>query len=340
MPELNEDVLSWVRATVGRRVRIVDVTPLRDGTYLRVPWLIRMNTRDGPFDAILKIGSSEPGALRGGVTNVTLRDSFAAEALGLQIADDHSLPAPRLLGLDLDGASGGLAILSTALEGRTGAPDSSLMNAFGAAASALHAIPMSTSDGQLRTRPRPSDDEVFLRKWAAAYQTASRDQQPQIVQDLLAERPGLPVDGLDERLLRMTTSTLIQEAERRILGFTPDDEQAVLVHADLCSGNTIWSDSGLVGIIDWEDWGVGHYGVDLGNLRFEESMRFGLAAADDILRGWQCASGQDALNVAYWDLVAALNTPADLIRWSGGDPTATERRDRFLHAAIERFDRA
>jgi aminoglycoside phosphotransferase (APT) family kinase protein len=181
---------------------------------------------------------------------------------------------------------------------------------------------------------------VWLRRWAAAFQAAPEDQRDHIVEQMLAERPGLSTTGLPARLLRMTTTPLIQAGEKRIAEFTMPVEPTVLVHADLCSGNTIWADAGLTGIIDWESWGAGHYGVDLGNLRFEESMRFGLFAAEEILHGWQRATGRDATNIAYWDLVAALNTPTDMTRWAGGDPAATERRDQFLRATIARFDRA
>ncbi len=70
------------------------------------------------------------------------------------------------------------------------------------------------------------------------------------------------------------------------------------MHGDLCGGNTVWSDAGFVGFIDWEGCGVGHYVVDLGNLRFEESLRFDPPAADEILLGWQEASGRVAGNIS------------------------------------------
>jgi fructosamine-3-kinase len=336
VPKLSDDVLAWVHATVGR---VVDAIPLRDGTFLRVPWRLHITTRAGAVDAILKTGSSKPGELRGGVTNVQLRDSFAAEAAGLEFAEIHNLRTPRLLGLDLDGVSGGLAILSTALPGHTGVPNTGLLRAFGLAAAELHAIPVNRNAAPLRTRPRPSDHEVWLRRWAATYQSATGHERGQIVEHMLVERPGLSTAGLRERLLRVTTTPLIQEAERRIAEFRPEVEQTVLVHADLCSGNTMWTDAGLVGIIDWESWGAGHYGVDLGNIRFEESMRFGSPAAKEVLDGWQQAADRAATDIAYWDLVAALNTPTDMTRWSGGDPTARQRRDEFLRAAVARFDR-
>jgi aminoglycoside phosphotransferase (APT) family kinase protein len=132
---------------------------------------------------------------------------------------------------------------------------------------------------------------------------------------------------------------LIQAAEERLSQLPEPEGETVFVHGDLCGANTVWTSDALVGIVDWEGAGAGHYGVDLGNLRFEESLHFGLPAAAAILEGWQRATGQEADSIVYWDLVAALNTPSDLVRWAPTLPGATERRDAFLRAALDRLDR-
>lgn len=340
MTEPSKDLLAWAGAAIGPGTRIVEVRSFRPDPKHRGPWLLRIQSRTGELVATLKTGPLGPAALRNR-TDVTAHAALAAEAAGLRLAEEHGLPAPRLLGLDLEGVSGSLALLSTMLGevGKTPGPES--MRAFGAATAVLHTVSLSpNSDVELRTRPRHGDDYVWLRKWAARYQAATESQRIEISQQLLADRPGWPADGLHQRLLRTSTTPLIQAAEERIAGVTPPDGTTVLVHGDLCAGNTAWSDDGFAGFIDWEGYGAGHYGVDLGNLRFEESLRFGLAAADEILLGWQEASGQDASDIAYWDLVSALNTPADLTPWAPDMVGGTERRDRFLRAAIERFDGA
>ena len=61
---------------------------------------------------------------------------------------------------------------------------------------------------------------------------------------------------------------------------------------------------------------------------------------------WQRESGRVATDVAYWDAVAALNTPAELHGWPGfdnqgnpmGEPALTARRDAFLREALDRLD--
>jgi aminoglycoside phosphotransferase (APT) family kinase protein len=99
-----------------------------------------------------------------------------------------------------------------------------------------------------------------------------------------------------------------------------------------------------VGIIDWDAAGVGHPGIDLGTLRLDAAVVFGLPAAGEILEGWQQATGQAADTMAYWDLVAALTTPTDMATWLPvahdhgrvdlDAATLNTRRDAFLHAAL------
>jgi hypothetical protein len=87
--------------------------------------------------------------------------------------------------------------------------------------------------------------------------------------------------------------------------------------------------------------------VDLGSLRCDAAVCFGLAAADDVLAGWQAAAGRGADDVAYWDVVAALSTPPD-IDWfteaisAQGRPDLSRvllahRRNVFLSDALDRL---
>jgi aminoglycoside phosphotransferase (APT) family kinase protein len=81
-------------------------------------------------------------------------------------------------------------------------------------------------------------------------------------------------------------------------------------------------------LIDWKTAGVGHPGVDLGELRKQMAIYYGLGAIDDALHGWEMTSGREATDVAYWDVVAALNTRTDL-------GPVTGKRDAFLRDALE-----
>ena len=54
------------------------------------------------------------------------------------------------------------------------------------------------------------------------------------------------------------------------------------------------------------------------------------------IEGWEDEMGRKATDLAYWDALAALNTPADLdaLDESFG---RTDRRDAFLRAAVDQL---
>jgi aminoglycoside phosphotransferase (APT) family kinase protein len=118
-----------------------------------------------------------------------------------------------------------------------------------------------------------------------------------------------------------------------------------LVHGDLWQGNTLWTGESCVGMVDWDAAGVGHPGIDLGTLRLDAAIMFGLPAAAVVLEGWRQAAGQEPDAMAYWDLVAALTTPTDMASWLPvahdhgrvdlDAATLNHRRDAFLRAALD-----
>ena len=214
------------------------------------------------------------------------------------------------------------------------------LRSLGAAAAKLHGIPLSPRPNlPLRTRPRQGEDFITERRWAARYQAASPSEQEEILTEVLSQRPGLSEDGTREKLMSIDTTPLIQRAEERLKELHVPVDQTVFVHCDLAIENAVWDKGTVVGIIDWEGAGAGHYGVDLGNLRLEGALHFGLRAAHEALEGWQEAAGREAENLPYWDLVAALNTPTSLAGWAPTVPGATERRDEFLRVALAQLDR-
>jgi hypothetical protein len=335
----SESVLAWAANAVGVGARVVGRQSLRENPGDRGPWLLHIEYGGATIATVLKTGPADASATRVW-SDVCMRSTFATEAAALVFAEEHNVRASRLLAVDLDGRSGVLAILQTALPGRSRVPDITSLREFGAAAATLHTIPLSPRpDLPLRTRPRHVEDYIALRRWSARYQRAPDAEKAVILDEIVLERPGWPTDDLPRRLLGTHTTPLLQAAEARLRQLPVPEGEMVFVHGDLCGGNTVWSDDAFVGIIDWECAGAGHYGVDLGNLRFEESLHFGLPAAAEILEGWQQVTRQEADGIVYWDLVSALNTPSDLARWAPNLPGATERRDEFLRAALGRLDR-
>jgi len=140
------------------------------------------------------------------------------------------------------------------------------------------------------------------------------------------------------------SSAALREARRRMAAVDRPCEERVLVHGDLWQGNTLWVGDRLSGILDWDRAGVGPYGIDLGYLRCDAAVTHGLGAADAFLDGCEEARGHRAQQVAYWDLVAALAMPPDLVLWLSfwhdqgrldlTAQTLNSRRDEFVHAAL------
>jgi aminoglycoside phosphotransferase (APT) family kinase protein len=160
----------------------------------------------------------------------------------------------------------------------------------------------------------------------------------------------MPWINLSEERLRgeAPTTALLERGDRLLSETVMPEHETVLVHGDLWVGNMLWRSGSYVGTIDWEAAGAGSYGVDLGSLRLDAALVHGTDAPDELLTGWEEASGQPARHIAYWDLVAALNTGADM---TGFLPTMhqagrqdlygeqlTIRRDAFLAAALDRLE--
>jgi aminoglycoside phosphotransferase (APT) family kinase protein len=107
----------------------------------------------------------------GDATSVQQREQFATAFAALVLAEDHNLPASRLIAADIDGSSlGAMAILTSVLAGsskipRAVSPDR--LSRLGAAAAALHAIPLLPGVRlPLRTRPLADVDFAAWRRSA------------------------------------------------------------------------------------------------------------------------------------------------------------------------------
>jgi aminoglycoside phosphotransferase (APT) family kinase protein len=262
-------------------------------------------------------GKAVEAVLRVGDTDTASRQRLATEAAALVLAEGHRLAAPRLLAVDLDGNTAGRpALLMTVLAGSSTIPavaSAARLRALGAAAARLHAVAIvPRRDLPLRVRP-------------------------------LAD-----VDFAAER--RATgSSPLLDAAEERLYEMPMPQGATVFVHGDLWQGNTLWAGERCVGMVDWDAAGAGDCGIDLGTLRCDAAIMFGLPAAAEVLEGWRWASDQAADDVAYWDLVAALTTPTGMATWLPvahehgrvdlDAATLNDRRDVFLRAALEQLDR-
>jgi aminoglycoside phosphotransferase (APT) family kinase protein len=270
------------------------------------PWRLRIEHATGVTDAVL----------RGGPPSARVWPfMIATGAVALETAASFGLSAPRLIAADLDGArTGGVTTLETVVAGSTAwpaPPSAERLRAAGAALAAVHAIPLAPRE-HLPFRPRPIAVDDF---------------------------------ATDRRRARMATTPLLAEADRTLAARGTPTGATGFVHGDVWPGNIVWTADEEAVLIDWKTAGVGSPGVDLGELRKQVAIIFGPDAPDLVLQGWEQTAGATAPDVAYWDAIAALNTPTTLDDgylqggWAPLDGVAaTARRDAFLESALTRLD--
>jgi aminoglycoside phosphotransferase (APT) family kinase protein len=265
--------------------------------------------RDGASPWLLRAGRREV-VLR--VGRPATRHELATAAAALRLATACGVPVPELLGSDDGGATGVPLVLSARLPGSSqipGEPDPARLAELGRQAARLHAIRLDPSP-LLPARYRPIGAEDFA---------ALRRRQP--------------------------PQELLVAAEKAVARGARPCERPVFVHGDLWQGNALWQGATVTGLIDWDCAGAGDPGVDLGSLRCDAALCYGMQAPVHVLRGWQEEAGRPADRVAYWDLVAALSSPPDMgwfpvsMALQGRPdldrPTMLARRDEFLRQALE-----
>jgi aminoglycoside phosphotransferase (APT) family kinase protein len=339
VPDPPDSVLRWAASALGEGTSIVSATGLHDGTS---PWRLQLA---GGSEAILRVPRGRAPWERGMV---------ATGVVGLTVAEDHRLPAPRLIAYDLHGRVAGTpASLETVLPGKSGWPPTPGMPSpagwrdAGAVIARVHRVrPRPWDNLAPRVRPVEYDDFVLQRRWATVYQASTDEERPEVVA-AFGKFQAWPEALTQWTLANVRTSPLANERTSPLL-FLADEVvrrhgsprgEKVLLHGDVWPGNLVWEGDNCVGLIDWKTAGVGDPGVDLGGLRFLADQFHGPDAAESVLDGWEGEMGRRAADIAYWDAVAALNTrtdeaPASLDDQEGA-ASATERRDAFLRAALK-----
>jgi aminoglycoside phosphotransferase (APT) family kinase protein len=242
-------------------------------------------------------------------------DAVRTEAAALTAAAAGRLPVPRLLAADPDGADAGVPVLlQSVVAGRSTIPpvaSGDRLRAAGAALAAVHAVRPGPGHAlPVRERPIPASDFVAARRAGAA------------------------------------STPLLDAAEVGMREGRARVDDPVLVHGDIWHGNLLWTGDRVSGIVDWDMAGVGHPGVDVGALRLDAALLYGIEAAGPVLDGWRAVgAGPADGSQPYWDVVAAANTPTDLAGFlpviqDQGRPdldaaVLTARRDDFLRRALD-----
>lgn len=183
--------------------------------------------------------------------------------------------APSLLGGDLDGR-------------RFGSPTSLI----------------SWLDGQPEITPRdPSGWARELGRALAAVHAVPAER--------LAELPSVfDGGGGSEELLDGPLATEVRSRWSQILA-SPE----VLTHGDYWSGNVVWRDGRLTGIVDWPSGARGPGGFDLGWCRLDLVLLFEEKIADDFLAAYEAETGEPVADARLWDCWAVARSESIVGSW-------------------------
>lgn len=91
---------------------------------------------------------------------------------------------------------------------------------------------------------------------------------------------------------------------------------AVLTHRDYWSGNVVWRDGRLTGIVDWSGGGRGPRGFDLGWCRLDLVLLFDEQIADEFLAAYEAEAGQAVGAMRLWDCWAASRSHDGVGSWA------------------------
>jgi aminoglycoside phosphotransferase (APT) family kinase protein len=264
--------LRWVTEVVGPGSRIVSVRPLPSS------WLanhaITVTDRHGAHHRLVLRRWARPG------WDVDDPDYTAQrEATILGLLADTAVPAPRLLAADPHGtACDTPALLLTRLPGRppAAAPRDrrGFLTQLARALPAIHAV-----DGRARTL-------------VPAYRTYVR------------------LDGLRMPAWLPPTPTWGRAFELAA-GPAPETGRC-FIHRDYHHHNTLWARGRLTGVVDWTQasWGPGP--VDLGHMRWNLAVDYGVEAADRFLAIHQTLGAGAVAHHPYWDVVTVVDLVATI----------------------------
>lgn len=89
----------------------------------------------------------------------------------------------------------------------------------------------------------------------------------------------------------------------------------VLTHGDYWSGNVIWRDGRLTGVVDWSAGSRGPRGFDLGWCRLDLVLLFDEGIADEFLAAYEAGAGQAVGEMLLWDCWAVARSDDAVGSW-------------------------
>ncbi|WJY00962.1 aminoglycoside phosphotransferase family protein [Curtobacterium sp. 458] len=115
------------------------------------------------------------------------------------------------------------------------------------------------------------------------------------------------------------------------------DQARVLTHGDFWSGNAVWQDDRLSGIVDWSGAMSAPRGVDVAWCRQDLVLLGSTDAADRFLAAYERAGGVRVLDVHAWDVLAAARADPYVETWAP-NYAGIGREDITARVIRQRFD--
>jgi aminoglycoside phosphotransferase (APT) family kinase protein len=158
-------------------------------------------------------------------------------------------------------------------------------------------------DGEADITPR--DPQTWARELGRALALVHG-----VPSDRLADLPGVFDDRGSEVHLNGPLAPQVRSRWSQIIG-APE----VLTHCDYWSGNVVWRDGRLTGIVDWSGGARGPRGYDLGWCRLDLVLLFDERIADVFLAAYEAAIGHTLGDVVLWDGWAAARSHDGVETW-------------------------
>ena len=262
--------LRWVTEVIGAGSRVVSVRPLPSS------WLanhaITVADRHGRHHRLVLRRWARPGWELDDPDYTAHRE---ASILGL--VGEAAVPAPRLVAADADGAHCDTpALLLTRLPGHPPTATLDDRHAFLAQLAgvlpAIHAV-----NGRARTL-------------VPAYRTYVQLQE-------LTRPAWLPPTTTWRRAFELLSRP------------APDTHQC-FIHRDYHHHNTLWARGRLTGVVDWTQASWGPAAVDLGHMRWNLAIDYGIQAAEEFLTVHQTLTAGAVEHHPYWDVLTVIDLVA------------------------------
>lgn len=79
------------------------------------------------------------------------------------------------------------------------------------------------------------------------------------------------------------------------------------IHRDFHPTNVLFRDGHVSGVVDWVNACKGPAGIDVGHCRLNLALLYDVGTADEFLRAYQNAAGEDFDYDPYWDLISLID---------------------------------